>query len=159
MTRRLSVVLAVSALWLASCATTPRSSRRQAEPPTGGVAHTVAHPREVTFSAIQQYMAQRQWPLAETNLKSGLIRSGRFHLDAGRDYAHCTSGRRSAYTGYDAELEIWVRRLTANGTTVTVSSKISAQSDAGNNSDCSTTGALEDELVAGIDSVIAARGH
>jgi len=159
MTRRLSIVFAVGALWLASCATTPRSSRREPEPSAGGIAHTIGHPRDATWSAVQAYMAQRKWPLAETNLESGLIRSERFHLDTGRDYAHCTSGRRSAYTGYEAELEIWVRRLTASGTTVTVSSKISAQSDEGNNSDCSSTGALEDELAAGIDSVIAARGH
>ena len=157
MRARRPLVLAISALWLASCAMTPRSERGKKDSSAVGSERTLGYPHEVVWSAVQAYMAVREWPLAETNRQSGLIRSGLLRLEGGRDYAHCRSGRRSATVEYEAELEIRLRWLTANGTVVSVSNRISVKSKTGKNSGCSFTGLLEDELFAGIDSVIAGR--
>jgi hypothetical protein len=123
---------------------------------TDGITRLIAQPRDVVWSAIQAYMAQRKWPLAETNQETGIIRSGEFRLAGGPDYAHCRSGRRSAVSGYEVRVSIGLRRVTANGTNVSVDSRLTAISEAGRDSDCKSTGVLEDELFAGIDSVVAA---
>ena len=151
-----SAVLVVGVLCLASCAGSPRAGRAKADMSVDGITRLIAQPREVVWSAIQAYMAQRKWPLAETNVDQGFIRCGEFRLAGGPDYAHCGSGRRSAVSEYEVRIRIGLRRMTANGTNVSVDSHITAISDAGRDSECKSTGTLEDELFAGIDSVVAA---
>jgi len=151
-----SAVLLVGMLCLASCAGGPRAGRAKADMPVDGITRLIAHPREVVWSAIQAYMAERKWPLAETNQEQGSIRSGEFRLVASHDYAHCSSGRRSAVSEYEVRISIGLRRVTANGTNVSVDSRLTAISEAGRDSNCKSTGVLEDEMFAGIDSVVAA---
>ncbi|MBI5868708.1 MAG: hypothetical protein HZB43_10570 [candidate division Zixibacteria bacterium] len=155
MNARRSVILLISMICFVSCSTTRRSGQTGSDSWGQSSTHLVAHSREVVWSTVQAYMAERKWPLAETNQDRGLIRSGSFQLDASRDYGHCRSGRRSAVSRYDAELTIELHRVSANGTNLTVKSRMTAISDTGRNSDCYSTGALEDELVAGIDSLVA----
>lgn len=145
----------VLAVFLVSCATMSQSPRTAEEARERGVTHTVGHPHDVVWAATQDFMAARNWDLRESNRTDGYIRSRSFKLPADRDYAHCRSGRRSSVLAYDAEFEIWIRRLTASGSTVTITPRIFA--DGGPGDECSSTGALEDELYRGIDSVIASR--
>ncbi len=155
MNARRSVILLISVICVISCSTTRRPGQSGADSGGQSRTHLVAHPQDVVWSVVQAYMAERKWPLAETNQDKGLIRSGSFQLDASRDYAHCRSGRRSTVSRYEAELTMELRRVSANGTNLTVRSRMTAISDNGRNSDCYSTGALEDEMVAGIDSLVA----
>lgn len=156
MNARRSVILLISALVCVSCTSTRRSHRVGSDAPVTGPTRLIPHPQEVVWSAIQAYMAERKWPLAETNQGKGFIRSGSFQLDASRDYAHCRSGRRSTVSRYEADFTIELHRASASGTRITTDTRMTAISDKGRQSDCYSTGALEDELAAGIDSLVAA---
>ncbi|MEW5874947.1 MAG: hypothetical protein AB1752_07205 [Candidatus Zixiibacteriota bacterium] len=151
------VLLALGVIVVASCASLRGTSGTDAEssPADKGITRTFGQPHDVVWAAVQEYMAIRQWPLGETNRDKGYIRSGQFTLAADRDYAHCRSGRRSSVTAYESEFEVWLTRISANGTSVSVTPQIAAEGSG--RADCSSTGALEEELFAGVDSLIASR--
>jgi hypothetical protein len=121
----------------------------------------VPYPIDAVWTALIDLFEARNWTIDSQDRKAGRIATLYFDLGDGSSYCGCRGGRRSTLSDYRGQLAVLLKRVTANGTNVKISSECDAL-DTGSRGqqariDCSSNGRLETEVFAGIDSVMAAR--
>ena len=163
--RRYSLLLILAGLVVSvSCQTVPRSARVDSTPPPESPAareKLISYPFDAVWSALEEVLKARGWIITSRDQDTGVITTSYEEIAGDSAYAHCRSGRRSSLREYRAQLDITVKRVTANGTNVTIVSRFDAVDSSRRESqprvECGSTGQLETELFAAVDSVILAR--
>jgi len=162
--RRYSLLLILMAgLVFASCQSTSRTARVESDLPEAqsGPKKLIGFPKEVVWSAMEDLLRARGWIITMKDRENGTMYTSYADVPNGSNYARCSGGRQSSLSDYRAQLEITLKRVSADGTDVTIASTFEA-ADAGRREsqtriECSSNGQLEAELFAGVDSVVAAR--
>ena len=154
------ITILLCAVMMDSCLT--RAPRTTDEPVADVTSERLMpYPVEVTWSALAEVFSSRTWTVATQDEGTRFITSTQFELPGGAVYCACGSGRRSTTRDCRAELRVQLKRVSANGTRVTIESQLQALDTDLRDPDwmpCSSSGQLETELFAAIDSVVVARG-
>lgn len=159
--RSLKLLLLLGGLILvASCVTTRDGGNSGKADAEYAFEKIVPYPQDVTWSAILDLVNDRMWRAENINEPNGRISIAAFGVDGGDDVCNCKADGGGPFDDHKARLDIKVGYVTANGTKVAIATAIDAHDGSGRYSKrvtCSSTGKLEQDFVAAIDSVIASR--
>jgi len=145
---------------VASCAMTRNSGDTGMAGSQYSFEKILPYPQDVTWSAILDIVNDRMWRAENINEPNGRILIAGFGIDGGKDMCECATDGAGPFDDHKARLDIKVGYVTANGTKVSIATAIDAHDGSGRYSKrvtCSSTGKLEQDFVAAIDSVIAGR--
>ena len=154
-------ILLAAALWLVvSCQMRPRTEAGADEQVVLTHEEIVAHPYDVTWSALNDLINARTWRANSINESTGKFSIAPFPVANDSGFFACGSGRRDSYSDHHAQVDITVKRVSASGTNVGFVTRIDASDTSGRYSgrvECRSNGLLEKEIIAAMDSVIASR--
>lgn len=164
--RNYSLLLVLTvALLCCSCQSYSRSARVESESTNmmeqGGQKKLLSHPKEVVWSALDELLRARGWVITSRDKGKGIMTTSYANVGNGSNYARCSGGRQSSLTDYQAQFDVTIKHVTANGTDVTIVTRFQAADPNGRSSqdriDCSSNGQLEEEIFVAVDSVVASR--
>ena len=145
---------------IASCATTRQGADGRANPSEFSFEKILPYPQDVTWSAILDLVNDRMWRADNINEPNGVISIAPFGIDNGTDVCDCGANGRGPFDDHKAQLDIKIGYVSASGTKLSLATFIDAHDGGGRYSKrvaCTSNGSLEQDFVAAIDSVIAAR--
>lgn len=127
----------------------------------GGQRKLLSYPKEVVWSALDELLRARGWVITSRDKQNGIMTTSYANVGNGSNYARCSGGRRSDLTDYQAQFDITIKHVTANGTDVNIVTRFQAadpnRRESQDRIECATNGQLEEEIFAAVDSVVASR--